>query len=425
PGTGGVAVASLPSPPMRPCDDMATHDAAEGGQQAHGDSPAPVPPSPSHTKVRRRLHSNNRNTGSGNGDQASDDIYPLTTVDRYGKHDNSEDYLHDSNNMHGQWSDSQVPPRGGGRGHTTTNTNFQGASPPLPKMDFLISRVYPSTDEQKIRECLYFHGIIDFDLFQVSHVNSQFKSYKLSVKLPDKDIVLSPDMWPDGVCVQRLGEDGSRGYNSTYSNYSYYQFIMKGENKVISVISYNCEHADDVKLPFFHELFDICDFLLIQDYAMFQSKLPWLNAVDSDVGVHGVSAMDENKLLGGRPHGGAVILWRGSIGGRVTPVLWDSKIFCAVIYNNGDSKLLIVCVHMPRDDSNPDANGVEYDNDILNEICSLISSVDVDSLCIGGDFNTDCVKQYISNRYTKKVLLLILICFVAVQVMFLVLYTLT
>ncbi|CAL4225210.1 unnamed protein product, partial [Meganyctiphanes norvegica] len=202
PGTGGVAVAPLPSPPMHPCDDMATHHAAEGGQQAHGDPPAPMPPSPSHTKVRRRLYSNNRNTGSGNGDQESDDIHPLTTVDRYGMHDNNDGYLHDSNTKHGQWSDSQVPPRGG-RG-TSTNTNFQGAPPP-PNMDFLISRVDPSTDEHDIRECLYFNGVNTFDLFQVSHVNSQFKSYKLSVNLPDKDIVLSPDMWPDGVCVQRLG----------------------------------------------------------------------------------------------------------------------------------------------------------------------------------------------------------------------------
>ena len=163
---------------------------------------------------------------------------------------------------------------------------------------------------------------------------------------------------------------------------------MEGVNKVISVISYNCEHADDIRLPFFHELFDMCDFLLLQEHALFQSKLPWLNAVGSDVGIHGVSAMDENKPLRGRPHGGAVILWSGSIGGLVTPVPWDSKRFCAVIYNNGESKMLIVCVYMPCDDWRPDANVVEY-NDILNEIFTLINSVDVDCFCIGGDFNTD------------------------------------
>ena len=111
-------------------------------------------------------------------------------------------------------------PRGGRVLGTATNTSFRGAPP--PKRDFLISRVDSSTDEHDIRDFLYFNAINNFDLIQVSHVNALFKSYKLSVNLPDKDIVLSPDMWPKNVCVQRFRERGNRGYNSNYSNYSYY-----------------------------------------------------------------------------------------------------------------------------------------------------------------------------------------------------------
>ena len=171
--------------------------------------------------------------------------------------------------------------------------------------------------------------------------------------------------------------------------------MMEGTNKELSIISYNCEHADVKRLPFMQDLFKMCDFLLLQEHSLYKSKLPWLSAVGSNidekdvkVGIHGVSAMDEGVLLHGRPNGGAVILWHESLGGCVTPIAWDSKRFCAVTYDTGDIIILIVCVYMPCDDWRPDGNVIEY-IDILNEISTLSNGVKADCICIGGDFNTD------------------------------------
>ena len=181
----------------------------------------------------------------------------------------------------------------------------------------------------------------------------------------------------------------------------------------LTLISYNCEYADNVRLPCLQNLFERCDFLLLQEHGLYQSKLGWLSAVGENigehgvkVGIHGVSAMDESKPLRGRPNGGAVILWHEALTGIVTPIAWDSKRFCAVKYNTGNLNILIICVYMPCDDWRPDCNLVEF-NDILNEICTLSVNVEADCICIGGDLNTDLgrntyqtnsLKSFITNQ---------------------------
>ena len=127
---------------------------------------------------------------------------------------------------------------------------------------------------------------------------------------------------------------------------------MEGFNKNLTLISYNCEHADEVRLPCLQGLFEKCDFLMLQEHGLYQSKLGWFSAVGKNigeqgvkVGIHGVSAMDESKPLRGRPNGDAVILWNVALDGQVTTVAWDSKRFCAVTYDTGNFSILIIYVY--------------------------------------------------------------------------------
>lgn len=95
-------------------------------------------------------------------------------------------------------------PRQGGRrrvqGSATSNM-FKGAPP--PRRDFFLSRVVSTTDDQVIKDYIRDKGINDFELQLVSNEHSIFKSYKLSVSVGDKIKVLSPDIWPQGVCVEK------------------------------------------------------------------------------------------------------------------------------------------------------------------------------------------------------------------------------
>ena len=128
----------------------------------------------------------------------------------------------------------------------------------------------------------------------------------------------------------------------------------------ISLISYNCEHADDVRLPMLQELFDKCDFLLIQEHGLFKSQFDFFDKLsDNGVGRHGTSAMDEREIIRGRPYGGVAIVWHSNLQCKVTPIQNDSKRFCALHVNINSKTLLLICIYMPCDDRCRDQNARE------------------------------------------------------------------
>ena len=132
-------------------------------------------------------------------------------------------------------------------------------------------------------------------------------------------------------------------------------------HKHLSFISYNCQHADDVKLPYLNELFSECDFLFLQEHGLYKSQFDFFNKVSKgNVGMHGVSALDEREILKGRPHRGVMILWHLNVMCKVTPINTNFDSFCAVIVDLEGKSLLLVCVYMPCDDRCRDQNIREY-----------------------------------------------------------------
>uniref|UniRef100_A0A0P4VXS2 Reverse transcriptase domain-containing protein n=1 Tax=Scylla olivacea TaxID=85551 RepID=A0A0P4VXS2_SCYOL len=167
-----------------------------------------------------------------------------------------------------------------------------------------------------------------------------------------------------------------------------YNFMKMEDSRNLTCVSYNCEYADDLRAPFLSELYNQSDFFLIQEHGLFMSQLDWFYGVGEGVNVHGVSAMEEGRLVRGRPHGGAAILWRDSKRFRVTPVPYESKRLCAVRVHLPEQTGLVICVYMPCDDQRSDQNVNEYVN-ILSDIAVLSLSNDIDFILVGGDFNTD------------------------------------
>ena len=162
---------------------------------------------------------------------------------------------------------------------------------------------------------------------------------------------------------------------------------MTTVRNTISITSYNCEYANDIRLPFLQLLAKDSDFLLLQEHGLHKSRFEWFDKI-GDVSYHGVSAMDEKILLRGRPHGGAVILWRNTLKNRVRVVPYESKRICAVEMECDIGKLLIINVYMPCDDNKQNGNVIEF-RELLNDVCILSNSTDATHLYIMGDFNTD------------------------------------
>ena len=140
-----------------------------------------------------------------------------------------------------------------------------------------------------------------------------------------------------------------------------------------NVCSYNCKGYNDRKSMFISALFLLYDFILLQEHCLFQNRLHVLNSINSKVGFIGTSAMDENVLLSGRPHGGCAIVWHNDIKHKIEVIDCVSRrLFAIKVFLNKDIHFIIFNVYMPCDKH---THGPELDEfvEILNEITVVVN----------------------------------------------------
>jgi hypothetical protein len=79
--------------------------------------------------------------------------------------------------------------------------SFKGA--PEPSRDLFVFRVDPNTDQADLFKFVQSQSVQVRGLSLVSHKDAVFKSFKLTVGLPDLETVFDNDFWPTGVHVRR------------------------------------------------------------------------------------------------------------------------------------------------------------------------------------------------------------------------------
>ena len=67
----------------------------------------------------------------------------------------------------------------------------------------------------------------------------------------------------------------------------------------LKITSYNCNLFNDKKINFCKELFNNCDFLLLQEHGLFESNFNFLYNIDSNIKYCSTSQMNENVILTG------------------------------------------------------------------------------------------------------------------------------
>ena len=174
-----------------------------GGSAPRGRSGQPlglgIPPSGPHRRGSFNSSSGGNRRGSSGWTQVGRNGRPVRN--NYGG----------NGRVNGRGSGTAVPSYRSGRvigSGNATNTSFRGA--PLPKRDLFIYRVRPDTNESDIENHLIALGVTDFELTLISHVNAPYKSFKLIVNVNDKEAIMSPNVWPKGVCIKRFRERVNR-----------------------------------------------------------------------------------------------------------------------------------------------------------------------------------------------------------------------
>ena len=172
----------------------------------------------------------------------------------------------------------------------------------------------------------------------------------------------------------------------------------------LSIASYNIHGFNTDKSTVIDKIVANHTFVLLQEHWLHENQIHLLNSIPGTSNT-GVSGMPSGELLSGRPYGGCAILWKNTFNGKVEPVRFNSTRLCGVIIsaNYLSSPILLTSVYMPADTLYDKNNSDEYSS-ILSEITSLSNDLNISSVIIGGDFNTDFDR--VNSLHTKELNLL-------------------
>ena len=82
---------------------------------------------------------------------------------------------------------------------TVAGSKVRGA--PEPRRELFIYRVLPTTDDDIMRDWIVDLKVNIQDFQRMSHNDSKYKSFKLTVSLQEYMYLFNPGLWPEGVCI--------------------------------------------------------------------------------------------------------------------------------------------------------------------------------------------------------------------------------
>ena len=154
-------------------------------------------------------------------------------------------------------------------------------------------------------------------------------------------------------------------------------------------ISYNSCGLGSGRMDYLRGLLPTCTFLMLQEHWLLEQQLDKFRAdLGKDVLIHGLSGMESENLLHGRPFGGVAIAWNENFKGVVSPVDFDSKRICAVKIKLQclDSHILLINMYMPTDSGG--LHVLDFQNTLM-EASAIIHAHETPYIIVGGDLNTD------------------------------------
>ena len=78
----------------------------------------------------------------------------------------------------------------------------------------------------------------------------------------------------------------------------------------LKLCSFNCKWFNIFKVKHISERMKSCDILMLQETWALPSNVGKFNTYCIDLNTHGISSVNDNVLLSGRPHGGCSFLYK-------------------------------------------------------------------------------------------------------------------
>ena len=109
------------------------------------------------------------------------------------------------------------------------------------------------------------------------------------------------------------------------------------DNIPLVITSFNCAGVAS-KLPIIHDLCSSNDIILLQETWLTPANINVLNDVHSEYESHSVTAVNFETTLIGRPYGGLSILWRKTLGAKVSVKCYDDTRILGILMETGSRK---------------------------------------------------------------------------------------
>ena len=143
------------------------------------------------------------------------------------------------------------------------------------------------------------------------------------------------------------------------------------------------------------------DIALFQETWLLPGTLKRLSDISDHYSSYGISSVDNNDILSGRPYGGLGILWHKSLAHKVKICpLRDSKSkrLCAVEFNMDNELLLVLNAYLPND--NFQKHNVSDDFlSVCDEIEVILNQHCNHNVIVGGDLNIDFDRKNAHDVY--------------------------
>ena len=157
----------------------------------------------------------------------------------------------------------------------------------------------------------------------------------------------------------------------------------------LKITAFNCQGFKPRNYDFVKHMFVMSSILLIQEHWLYDFEFNIFAQVLPDSSYYAVSSMDSKVLRRGRPFGGTAIIWKNNINAKITPISTSTPRLCAVLLESFMFNIVLISVYMPVDE---EENNNDF-LDILNEINSFYHQYEDYEVVIGGDFNSDLIRN--------------------------------
>lgn len=138
---------------------------------------------------------------------------------------------------------------------------------------------------------------------EIATVSEVFSSFKLTVPASDRDTLLNPDLWPEGILVKK------------YINFKKKISVDRSDpnplntiETMINVISYNCQSFNK-NIDLINMISDQCDILLLQETLIPDHSLNLYEKLQNFDYVATPSTRDPSCFYG-RSSAGLLVAWR-------------------------------------------------------------------------------------------------------------------